>query len=141
MRRVLFYVPVCVCLGDEKWQLFSLCSNSSFHLLGFFVFLFQAFERSFFGTHLDFPVSIVASRRILEQSFCLSFFLSLYLFFFLSLCVCLYECGCVYFSSSFLFLSLILSLSPFSVSLSLSLCLLLYFSLLKFNDQENQLSK
>ena len=37
-----------VCLGVEKWQLFSLCSNSSFRSLGFFfVFYFKPLNDGF----------------------------------------------------------------------------------------------
>ena len=129
MRRELVYVPVC--LGDEKWQLFSLCSNSSFHSLGLFfvLFFFQAFERSFFVNHLDFPVSIVAPKRFLEQSFFFSFShsLSLSVSLYCSVCVCV--CVCVSSSlSSVLFLSHSLPISFSRLCVSLSLSLPLFFS-------------
>ena len=116
-------------------------------------------QRTFFVNHLDFPVSIVAPKGILEIIF--PFFLSFFLFLSLSLCLSLSLflflsfslCACVcVFRPLFLFFhpfcfslslshSLPISFFRLSVSLSLPLCLLLYFSLLKFNDQENQLSK
>ena len=131
-----------VSLGDEKWQLFSLCSNSSFHS---FVFKFQAFERSLFVNHLDFPNSIVAPKRNLEQSVFFFFFtffsLSLFLSFslFLSLALCVFVCVCVCVSVLFLF-------SQFCFSLSFSPYLLLpsfrfsfplssvYFSIFLFSN-------
>ena len=141
MRRELVYVPVCVCVWGMKKGIFSpLCSNSSFHSPALFFRFFPIFVRWFFVNHWDFPVSIVAPKRILEQSFFL-LFLSLFSFVFLyvSLSLSLSRCVCVCVIRplfSFLFLSLsissfLLTVSLFlSLSLSLSLCLLLYFSLL-----------
>ena len=136
--RVGLFSRVCVCLGSENGICF-LCSNSSFHSLGvFFIFLFQIFEPWFFVNRLDFQVRIVAPKRFLEHSiffsfffFSLSFFLSLSLSlslcFSLSHCVCFCLCVCVCDCVCGVF-RLLSSLFP-------------YFVLLKFNDQENQLSK
>ena len=124
---------MCVCLGDAKWHFFPLCSNSSFHSPALFCRFFPIFVRWFFVNHWDFPVSIVAPKRILEQSF---FLLFLSLFSFVFLCFSLSRCVCVI--RPLFFVSLSLSIYLFfpsyrfslPLSLSLSLCLLLYFSLL-----------
>ena len=151
MQRELSYVSMCVCVGgclrDENGNCFLFVAILVSIRLVDSLFFFSSLNDGFFVNHWDFPVSIVDLKLILEQSFfLLSFSFSLCLFF-LSLCffLSLSRAMCLCISSSLFFLippSLFFSLYLLfpSFRFSLSLCLRIYISLLKFNDQENQLS-